>query len=196
MGRRKSLVITLAMIISIAIFSVTKTFAAKQTDVLVNKSSFSPYVDNVGHITFPADFRVVMIHLGSWFVPEGDASGFHDVYTEPESALYYRKHQKFPDGATIIKELRKAETKDYTTGKNISHGSEDIKQWFVMIKDTKGRFKDNAMWGDGWGWALFTTNHKHKSTSSDYKKDCIACHIPAQKNDWIYIEGYPTLKNS
>ena len=46
---------------------------------------FSPYVDQQGNISFPEGFRTSMVHLGSWFVPEGGASGFHDVYTEKES---------------------------------------------------------------------------------------------------------------
>ena len=48
--------------------------------------SFSPYVDDSGNISFPGDFRMSMVHLGSWYVPEGGASGFHDVYTEKASA--------------------------------------------------------------------------------------------------------------
>jgi len=45
-------------------------------------NSFSPYVDEKGNISLADNFRATMAHLGSWFVPEGDASGFHDVYTE------------------------------------------------------------------------------------------------------------------
>lgn len=28
--------------------------------------------------------------------------------------------------------------------------SKDIKIWFVMVKDAKGRFPKNDLWGDGW----------------------------------------------
>ena len=45
------------------------------------KEPFSTNVDKHGNITLPNDFRNEMVHLGSWFVPEGGASGFHDVYT-------------------------------------------------------------------------------------------------------------------
>lgn len=155
--------------------------------------SFSPYVDKQGRISLPKDFRLKMAHLGSFFVPEGDASGFHDVYAEAEAVLHYRKNGAFPDGATIVKELRPSQSGDYTTGKNVSHATSDIKQWFVMVKDTKGRFKDNSVWGDGWGWALFKTDNPNVNVSQDYKKDCLGCHIPAQKTDWVYVEGYPTL---
>ena len=67
---------------------------------------FSPIVDEKGNISFPNDFRISMVHLGSWFVPEGGASGFHDVYNEKANAEAYRKTGKFPDGTTLVKELR------------------------------------------------------------------------------------------
>lgn len=31
-----------------------------------------------------------------------------------------------------------------------------------------------------------------KTTSTDYKTDCLSCHLPA--SDWIYVQGYPSLK--
>lgn len=155
--------------------------------------SFSPYVDKSGNISLPPDFRVSMVHLGSWFVPEGDASGFHDVYTEAATAIHYRKTGKFPDGATIVKELRSAEFGDYSTGKKVGYASGNIKQWFVMVKDTQGRFPGNQSWGDGWGWALIKTDDVNKNASTDYSKDCLGCHVPARHNDWIYVNEYPTL---
>lgn len=185
----------------LSLFSIGKTLIVlsmvtmllQMSAAKADDAGFSPYVDKSGNISLPEDFRISMIHLGSWFVPEGDASGFHDVYTEAETALYYRKHGKFPDGATLIKELRPSKAGDYTTGKNVSYATGDIKQWFVMIKDTKERFKSNPIWGNGWGWALFKTTDTSKNASDDYKADCLGCHIPAEKTDWIYVEGYPTL---
>jgi hypothetical protein len=166
---------------------------------------FSSYVDDTGEIAFPKNFRANMVHLGSWFVPEGGASGFHDVYTEKSSIEYYQQHQIFPDGATLVKELRAASTDDYTTGKGVSHANHSIKQWFVMIKDSRGRFTDNQLWGEGWGWgwgwgwALFKpdgTKQKTatKNVATNYKTECVACHIPTRENDLIYVEAYPMLK--
>lgn len=154
---------------------------------------FSPNVDDKGNISLPADFRMNMVHLGSWFVPEGGASGFHDVYTEKSSAEAYRKTGKFPDGATLVKELRASKSGNYTTGNNVSYATPDLKQWFVMVKDSKGRFSDNPIWGDGWGWALYKTDDKSINVAKDYKTDCLGCHIPAKNKDWIYTEAYPTL---
>ena len=134
-----------------------------------------------------------MVHLGSWFVPEGGASGFHDVYTEKESVLAFRKTGKFPDGATLVKELRASNAGDYSTGPGVSHSTATIKQWFVMIKDTNNRFTDNPLWGNGWGWALFKTDSLDKNSAADYKVDCLGCHVPAKDKDWIYTEAYPIL---
>ena len=156
--------------------------------------TFSPYVDESGAISFPEDFRTTMVHLGSWFVPSGDASGFHDVYTEKETVEAFRETGKFPDGATLVKELRASETGNYTTGSGISYETDGLKQWFVMIKDTEGRFKGNKLWGEGWGWALYKPDDRTKNVASNFRSDCLGCHIPAKKKDWIYTEAYPILK--
>lgn len=157
------------------------------------EESFSPYVDKNGNISSPQDFRSTMVHLGSWFVPDGGASGFHDVYTEKETVEVFRKTGKFPDGATLVKELRASTTSDYSTGSGVSHANQNVKQWFVMIKDTDNRFSGNNLWGDGWGWALFKPGPSNNNVATDYKKDCLGCHVPAKEKDWVYTEAYPTL---
>lgn len=160
----------------------------------VTNEEFSAYVDERGTISLPEDFRASMVHLGSWYVPAGNASGFHDVYTEQSTVEAYRQTGKFPDGATLVKELRPANEGDYTTGSDIAYATKDVKQWFVMIKDTQGRFADNPVWGDGWGWALYKPDDIGKNVASNYQIDCKGCHIPAKDNDWVYVEAYPTLQ--
>ena len=94
----------------------------------------------------------------------------------------------------LVKELRAAEAADYTTGKGISHATDGLKQWFVMIKDTQGRFWQNRLWGDGWGWALYRPDNPAKNIATDYKTDCLGCHVPAEATDWVYTQAYPTLR--
>jgi hypothetical protein len=184
--RRALLTGVSAALALIASLSIT-AFAADE--------GFSPFVDAQGNISFPEGFRTSMVHLGSWFVPEGGASGFHDVYTEKESVEAYRKTGRFPDGATIVKELRASDVGNYTTGTNVSYATDELKQWFVMIKDEKGRFEDNPIWGDGWGWALYKPDDRGTNVAADYKADCLGCHVPAKSNDWVYTEAYPTLSS-
>lgn len=179
--------------ISMRVLFVALTFGLVVSP-LSAEDGFSPYVDDKGNISLPDDFRISMVHLGSWFVPDGGASGFHDVYTERATVEAYRKTGKFPDGATLVKELRASKAGDYSTGMGVSHATDALKQWFVMVKDEKGRFADNKSWGDGWGWGLYKTDDKTVNASADYKADCLGCHVPAKATDWVYTEAYPTLK--
>lgn len=155
-------------------------------------------VDANGIIRMPAaDFRAKWPVLGAFSIasdePEGGAAGLHVVYTQPGVIEAFRKTGQFPDGAVLIKELLNTKTKQMTTGR-VSHAT-DRAGWFVMVKDASGRFKDNKLWGDGWGWAFFGAADRVNTTTKDYKADCLGCHIPAKNNDWIYTEGYPALKN-
>ncbi len=162
-----------------------------------SNSPFSSYVDERGAISVPKDYRTKWTFLGSWSIATKDgeprgAAGLHNVYTQPGIVEAYRKAGKFPDGAVLVKELLKTNTEPMTTGQ-VSRGDE-IEGWFVMIKDTQGRFKGNQLWGDGWGWAFFKAGDSTNTITRDYKAECIGCHIPAKRNDWVYVEGYPILR--
>lgn len=179
--------------VSVAMAAGLASLFALTAAPVIAGDSFSAHVDKDGNIRLPEDFRLSMVHLGSWFVPEGGAGGFHDVYTERETVEAYRKTGKFPDGATLVKELRASEAGHYTTGQGVSHATDGLKQWFVMIKDTQGRFAGNPLWGEGWGWGLYKPGDPAKNHTTDYKTDCLGCHVPAKAADWVYTEAYPTL---
>jgi hypothetical protein len=151
------------------------------------------YVDKDGTIRLPEDYRLKWTHLGSWYV-EGEkkaSDGLHDVYAEPEAVRAFQNTGKWPQGATIVKEIRASREGKMTTGN--AHWDGQIIQWFVMVKDTNHTFAGNPNWGRGWGWALYSIDDPKKNTSTDYKIDCIGCHVPAQETDWIFTHGYPTL---
>ena len=155
--------------------------------------TFSPYVDDQGRISFPKDYRTKFTYLGSWAVPmKAPGRGFHDVFTQPESVEAYKKTGKFPDGTVLVKEIHKIHSGKMATGQ--AYWAGDIAQWFVMIRNEKGRFKNNPNWGDGWGWALFKPDDPSKNVSHNFKKDCLGCHIPAKNTEWVYVQGYPILK--
>ncbi len=153
-----------------------------------------PFVDSDGTIHFPGRVRDEWVHLGSWGSADLNSAdpGQHDVYTQPESLEAYRKTGKFPDGAVIVKEVRKIESAYMTTGPVTWAGDEVL--WFVMIKDGKGRFLGNENWGEGWGWALFNAGATEKNASTNVRASCLGCHIPARETDWIYVQGYPSLR--
>jgi cytochrome c len=155
---------------------------------------FSPYVTKDGGISLPADFREKFLHLGTWAVatkPGKPVDELHGVYARPEDVQAYRRDGKFPDGAVLVKDVTSVGSDKLTTGQ--ANWATDIKIWFVMIKDAKGRFPKNDLWGDGWGWALFEAKDPKRNVATDYKADCKVCHIPAKKDDWVYVRGYPVL---
>lgn len=127
---------------------------------------------------------------------------YHVVYTQPETIAYYKKTGRFPDGAVLVKELLNATTTSMTTGPAVGHAT-TIKGWFVLVRDTKGRYKESSLWGDGWAWSLFNAEDPNRTVSKNYKTDCIPCHVPARElaranapdaDKWIYAFGYPVLQ--
>lgn len=182
------------LLLSVASFVFMSGAGVADEKVAGEKKEFSSFVDAEGRIRLPDDFRKNMVHLGSWFVPEGDAGGFHDVYTEASTVEAYRRTGEFPDGATLVKELRASTAGNYTTAPNVSYANDSIRHWFVMIKDRRGRFPDNPLWREGWGWALIKPDDPSKNVAVSFQAACYACHIPAKAKDWVYVEGYPTLR--
>jgi len=156
---------------------------------------YERFVRPDGTFRFAADATQGLSHLGSWFVPEGDAAGFHHVYTQPEAIAAWRETGAFPDGSALVKEIVRHRRGDYTTGRDVASATE-VAQWFLMVKDARGRFPGNALWGDGWGWALFAGDAPTQNTARDYRADCLGCHAPAKAHDWVYVEGYPRLDRS
>lgn len=162
--------------------------------------TFSPYVDDTGNIRIPEDYRE-WVFLGSWHIaPQkglGDsagAAGFHNVYVQPGAVRAYRETGKFPDGAVIVKELLKSQTGDLTTGE-VSWAT-DVEGWFVMVKDTQGRFRNSPLWGNGWGWVLFNATDPQNTVTRNWRTDCLGCHTPAKRTDWVFVQGYPILRDA
>ncbi len=155
---------------------------------------FSPYVSKDGGISLPLDYREKFLHMGTWAVAPTSGKPveeMHLVYSRPEDIQAYRRDRKFPDGAVLVKEITSVDADKLTTGQ--SSWSAANKVWFVMVKDSKGRFPNNTLWGKGWGWALFQAKDPKKNVATDYKTDCLTCHVPAKADDWLYVRGYPLL---
>lgn len=152
----------------------------------------SQIVSETGDISFPTGFQTWPT-LGAWSTADetGAQNGMHQVYTSPGAIESFQQNGTFADGTVLVKEVRGAATASLSTGA-ASYATEK-QVWFVMIKDASGRFPDNALWGDGWGWALFEAKQPLKQAATNYEVDCKGCHIPAEDTDWIYTEAYPVL---
>jgi hypothetical protein len=152
-------------------------------------------VDAQGDLHVPSNYRAAYEFLGTWAVATAKGVGsseLHIVYATPGTAAAYRTSGHFPDGTVLIKEVYETATAPMTTG-TVSH-AQTLKGWFVMVKDSRNSHPGNLLWGDGWGWSWFDAGNPTKTTSTNYKKDCLACHVPAQATDWVYTSGYPAIK--
>jgi hypothetical protein len=153
--------------------------------------------DAKGNLHVPEDYRARYRFIGSWAVA-GDDKGsgskeIHTVYASPGAVEGYLRTGHFEDGAVLVKEVFETKTGEMTTG-TVSH-ADNLKGWFVMVRDSKNTaHPGNPLWGDGWGWSWFDYGNTTKTTSTDYHNDCMGCHVPATPTDFIYVQGYPSLK--
>lgn len=147
-----------------------------------------------GKLHVPENYRLLYQSLGTWAVAAEDKGSkeLHKVYASPGTIAAYRQSGHFPEGAVLVKEVFRAATGSMTTG-TVSR-AESLKGWFVMVRDTKGSHPGNRLWGDGWGWSWFDAADPARTTTTDYKAECLPCHQPAKASDWIYVDGYPVLK--
>lgn len=193
MARRISfLIFSLVLFI---VLSGSQPARSQRTTKGQHANSFDGFqlVDKEGNIRKPTDYRDRYELLGTYTVLDPKGDQMHVTYATPGTAAYYRKTGKFPDGAVLVKEIYGTDHAQLTTGD--AHWASGIKVWFVQIKDEKNRYPDSKLWGDGWGWALFKADAPDKQVATDYKKDCLGCHVPAKSTDWTYIQGYPVLKS-
>jgi hypothetical protein len=157
--------------------------------------STAAVVDAQGNLRVPDDYRIAYQLLGAWAIAADQGAGskeLHVVYASPGTIAAYRKDRHFADGSVLVKEVFATDTQPMTTG-TVSH-AQTLKGWFVMVRDSKDTHPGNKLWGDGWGWSWFDSGNPNKTTSTDFKVNCLGCHVPAQATEWIYVNGYPPLK--
>lgn len=182
-------VISLLGVISLAAHSlVARSAEAKQT------KPESSVVDARGSLRVPEDYRTSYQFLGSWALPADTGKStkeIHNVYASPGAIDAYRKTGHFPEGAVLVKERFHTATQQMTPG-TVSH-ADKLVGWFVMVKESKNLHPENKLWGDGWAWSYFDSANPQKTTSTNFRVDCLNCHQPAHATDYIYTLGYPTL---
>jgi len=192
-------VASLASLVGIAAFALAlrSSVVDGQSDVRMSRAAEEPkaVVDAQGNLHVPSTYRADYEFLGTWAVAADKGVGskeLHNVFASPGAIAAYHTSGRFPDGTVLVKEVYETSTAPMTTG-TVSH-AQTLKGWFVMVKDSNNSHPGNSLWGDGWAWSWFDAGNPTKTTSTDYKKDCLPCHVPARATDWIYTSGYPALK--
>jgi hypothetical protein len=181
----------LVSVISLA----THSLVAGGAEAKQPKKADSSVVDAAGNLRVPENYRTAYQFLGSWALPSeaGKSSKeIHNVYASPGAIDAYRKTGYFPDGAVLVKERFQTTTQPMTPG-IVSH-ADKLVGWFVMVKESKNTHPDNKLWGNGWAWSFFNSANPVRTTSTNFKVDCLNCHEPAHATDYIYVLGYPPLR--
>ena len=152
---------------------------------------YAQLVDEQGNIAFPADFQQSLIHLGTTAVMSESmrVQNLNGIYTQAEALNAYNQTGLWPDGTLFVKDVKLVSSERLTTGLVYHQQANDV--FFVMIKDTQGRFANSPHWGEGWGGAMFDATPK--VNVSENKAQCQACHAPRRENDWLYTDQYPAL---
>lgn len=192
--------VTIAVVSALGLLGVAAAPAHKNRTAVAEPAESrkaESVVDENGNLRVPADYRTSYQFLGSWAVAAGQGQGaknLHDVYAFPGTIEAYQRDGRFPDGSVLVKEVFQTTTQSMTTG-TVSH-AEKLAGWFVMVKESKNGHPGNNLWGDGWAWSWFNANDPSKTTSTNYKTDCLPCHVPAKATDLVYVQGYPALNRA
>jgi len=152
--------------------------------------------DKDGQLKRPTGYRE-WIFLGAPVTPNDMNDGkaafpeFHNVYLDPSSWAYWKKHGEFRDGTIITKELVSVGSKSTFSGKGYFEG--EYIGLEAMVKDKK-RFPDAP---GNWAFFRFTIEGSKALKSvaaAQAPKDCSACHQPNAAQDSVFIQHYPVLR--
>jgi len=130
-------------------------YAQMRTTEITGTQNAERVVDAEGNLRVPADYRTAYQFLGTWAVADEKGKGskeMHVVYASPGAVSAYLKDGRFADGSVLVKEVFETATGEMTTG-TVSHPQE-LKGWFVMVRDSKNSHPGNKLWGDGLGVVL------------------------------------------
>lgn len=152
-------------------------------------------VDKSGNIRLPADFSRSYESLGvTWELGQANADQMRSSYASPGAIDTYFKTGRFADGTVLVRQV--VVTESDRPSPAAARSSAGATEWFVMIKDGKGRYPGNPLWGNGWGWALFKSNFPQRQVAVDFRRECLGCHTSAQQTDWVFVKEHPALSNN
>lgn len=188
--------VTLSVAGLFIVFSTLAFRTPSRVEAAAESQKTDSVVDAHGNLRVPANYRTSYQFLGSWAIAADKgvqgSKQIHDVYASPGAIAAFRRDGHFPDGTVLVKEVHVTATESMTTG-TVSH-ADKLAGWFVMVKESKNLHPENKLWGDGWAWSWFDAGNRLKTTSTDYKNNCLSCHEPARSTDLIYTQGYAPLK--
>jgi Cytochrome P460 len=146
-----------------------------------------PAYESDGRLRFPANYREWIFLSTGLDMSYGDApqdhSMFDNVFVEPTAYREFVRTGRWPDGTSLVLEVRAAAEK----GSINQHGkyqAGEIMGMEVHVKDTK-RFQG--------GWAFFSFSGPQPARMLPMSEDCYSCHEQHAAVDTTFVQFYPTL---
>ena len=153
--------------------------------------------DSEGNLQRPTSYRE-WVFIGAPLTPNDMNDGkanfpeFHNVYIDPKSWAYWKKHGEFRDGTVIAKELVSVGSKSTFSGKGYFEG--EYLGLESMVKDSK-RFPNSP---GNWAFFRFTNEDykglKAKAAALPDSTCNTACHKPNAAQDSVFTQHYPVLR--
>lgn len=148
-----------------------------------------------GQLERPVGFRE-WVYVGTPVTPNDMNDGkaafpeFHNVYIDPQSWEYWKKHGEFRDGTILIKELISVGSKAAVSGNGYFMG--DFLGLEATIKSKKHFSKEPGNWAY---FSFSTPDHKTltKRATAFPTQSCNSCHAGAAADDFVFTQYYPIL---
>ena len=132
-----------------------------------------------GPVPYPEGFRH-WVHIKSAVNDPAHAAfgrygGMYNIYANERALTGYRTG-RFPDGATIVFDMRGVETKNNNT--------QAVARSFIDVMTRDARRTDTG----GWGFEEFEGNTRDvRNVSSRHREAaCFACHVTQKARDYVY----------
>ena len=115
-----------------------------------NEKSFASNVDmTTGAINVPEDYTLWPT-LGTWTHAKVESGAvniheYHVVYTQPTTIAYYKKKERFPDGAVLVKELLHAEQHKEWIKQLLTEYYDPMYDYQIQNKSAAIAFQGNAV---------------------------------------------------
>lgn len=102
--------------------------------------------------------------------------GIHHIYANEKAYQSYKTKTKFPEGSLIVFDLLEVQ-------KSENAASEGKRKVLAYMKKTTTNIETG-----NWEFKAFESGNQNKQIVNDPKNQCFACHLSAEKNDYVFSE--------
>jgi hypothetical protein len=120
----------------------------------------------------------------------GKGANFHNVYINPEAFAHYLKTGKFPEKTVLVLDIFKAEEREprKIVAEGLFPGAHSGMAVAVKNSARPDRSKTD--------WAYYDFGLEAKTAKAFADKACYDCHLEHADDDNVWVQFYPTLRQT